>query len=81
MIDQQEKFTNRGIVAEFVGEAQEYVRVVRRVLKGELQLQWLEDTFVKYLDDWEDSIQNKLMFYHPKLYCNDVLYCIIDVLY
>ena len=38
MIDQQEKFISKGIIAEYVGEAQEDPRVVGRVLKRQLQL-------------------------------------------
>ena len=38
MMDQQEKFVGKGIVAEFVGEAQEDKEVVVKVLEGQLQL-------------------------------------------
>ena len=33
-------------------------------------LQWLEDTFMKYLDDWEDSVQK---WKHTKA-CKNFLY-------
>ena len=38
MIDEQKKFISMGIIAEYVGEAQEDPQVVGRVLKGQLQL-------------------------------------------
>ena len=38
MMDQQEKFVGRVIVAEFVGEAQEDKEIVLKVLEGKLQL-------------------------------------------
>ena len=38
MMDQQKKFVGKGIVAEFVGEAQEDKEVVVKVLEGQLQL-------------------------------------------
>ena len=38
MMDQQEKFVGKGIVAEFVGEAQEDKEIVLKVLEGKLQL-------------------------------------------
>ena len=38
MMDQQEKFVGKEIVAEFVGEAQEDKEIVLKVLEGKLQL-------------------------------------------
>jgi len=38
MIDQRQKFSLKGIKAEFVGEAQTDPAVINRVLKGDLQL-------------------------------------------
>ena len=41
MIDQQQKFLQRGIKAEFVGQAQVDKAVVKRVLEGDLQLLYI----------------------------------------
>ena len=41
MVDQQEKFAERGIKAEFVGEAQIDEAVVTRVLLGDVQLLYI----------------------------------------
>jgi len=41
MIDQQQKFSLKGIKAEFVGEAQTDSAVINRVLKGDLQLLYI----------------------------------------
>ena len=41
MMDQQQKFTERGIKAEFVGEAQTDKAVIARVLRGDLQLLYI----------------------------------------
>jgi len=38
MLDQQQKFSVKGITAEFVGEAQTDRAVISQVLKGDLQL-------------------------------------------
>ena len=38
MMDQQAKFTPRGVTAEFVGEMQEDESIVRKVLQGQVQL-------------------------------------------
>ena len=38
MMDQQAKFTPRGLKAEFVGKAQTDVEVVKKVLHGDVQL-------------------------------------------
>ena len=41
MVDQQQKFADKGIKAEFVGEAQTDAAVVDRVLQGDLQLLYI----------------------------------------
>lgn len=41
MMDQCAKFTSRGLVAEFVGEAQRDRDIVRRVLEGKVQLVYI----------------------------------------
>ena len=41
MIEQQRKFMERGIKAEFVGKAQLDTAVVKKVLKGDLQLLYI----------------------------------------
>jgi len=41
MLDQQQKFSVKGITAEFVGEAQTDRAIVGRVLKGDLQLLYI----------------------------------------
>jgi len=41
MIEQQRKFLDRGIKAEFVGEAQLDTAVVKKVLEGDLQLLYI----------------------------------------
>ena len=38
MMDQQAKFTPRGLKSEFVGEAQMDIEVVKKVLHGDVQL-------------------------------------------
>ena len=40
-MDQQQKFTERGIKAEFVGEAQTDKAVIAMVLRGDLQLLYI----------------------------------------
>lgn len=41
MMDQQQKFSVKGIRAEFVGEAQTHPAVIQRVLEGKLQLLYI----------------------------------------
>ena len=41
MMDQQQKFSERGIKAEFVGEAQTDKAIVAKVLRGDLQLLYI----------------------------------------
>ena len=41
MMDQQQKFSLRGIRAEFVGEAQTDASVIQRVLQGNLDLLYI----------------------------------------
>ena len=41
MMDQQSKFTSKGISAEFVGEAQQNKAVIKRVLRGDVQLVYI----------------------------------------
>ena len=41
MVDQHHKFAERGIKAEFVGEAQADKAVVAKVLRGDLQLLYI----------------------------------------
>jgi len=41
MLDQQQKFSVKGITAEFVGEAQTDCAIVGRVLKGDLLLLYI----------------------------------------
>ena len=41
MIDQQQKFLQKGIKAEFVGQTQVDIAVVTRVLQGDLQLLYI----------------------------------------
>ena len=41
MVDQQQKFAERGIKAEFVGEAQADKAVVAKVLRGDLQFLYI----------------------------------------
>ena len=41
MVDQQQKFADKGIKAEFVGEAQTDEAVITRVLQGDLQLLYI----------------------------------------
>lgn len=41
MIDQKEKFTNKGIRAEFVGQAQEDEAAIAAVIKGDVQLVYI----------------------------------------
>ena len=41
MIEQQQKFMEKGIRAEFVGEAQVDAAVVNRVLRGNLELLYI----------------------------------------
>ena len=41
MVEQQRKFLQKGIVAEFVGEAQTDAAVVKRVLQGYVQLLYI----------------------------------------
>lgn len=38
MMDQSSKFSVKGLVTEFVGEAQDNVEVVKKVLNGDVQL-------------------------------------------
>ena len=38
MMDQRAKFISRGLVAEFVGEAQTDKNAIRKVLEGKVQL-------------------------------------------
>ena len=41
MVDQQQKFAERGVKAEFVGEAHTDKAVVAKVLRGNLQLLYI----------------------------------------
>ena len=41
MMEQQQKFSSKGVKAEFVGEAQTDAAVISRVLQGDLQLLYI----------------------------------------
>ena len=56
MIDQTEKFKSWGIAAEFVGEVQQDLEVMRDVKQGQIQLLYISPESVLRNPQWREML-------------------------